>query len=114
MVLTDAETPAQLYHWGAKRTPAVCRPGRPTGPGRALGPMWRRIVGFFDRSEIQEIVTRGLIGSFPCNGVITANRVILKTGHTANVRQACIADLCENGKTYQPDTGFIGGFVAPS
>ena len=71
-------------------------------------------MGFFDRSEIQEIVTRGLIGSFPCNGVITANRVILKTGHTANVRQACIADLCENGKTYQPDTGFIGGFVAPS
>lgn len=53
-----------------------------------------------------------LIPSFPSNGVVTVNRVILKPGYTVDDLQERVALLCENVKTYHSDTGFIGGFVA--
>ena len=54
----------------------------------------------------------GLISSFPYNGVVTVNRVILKPGFTVDDLQERVAELCENVKTYHSDTGFVGGFVA--
>jgi hypothetical protein len=54
----------------------------------------------------------GLISNFPYNGVVTVNRVILKTGYTVDDLQERVAELCENVKTYHSDTGFVGGFVA--
>jgi beta-mannanase len=54
----------------------------------------------------------GLITDFPYNGVVTVNRVILKSGYTVDDLQERVAELCENVKTYHSETGFIGGFVA--
>jgi len=53
-----------------------------------------------------------LIADFPPDGVITLNRVIIKTGYTVDDLQERVAVLCENVKTYHSDTGFVGGFVA--
>ena len=54
----------------------------------------------------------GLIADFPFDGVVTVNRVILKSGYTVDDLQERVAELCENVKTYHSDTGFVGGFVA--
>jgi beta-mannanase len=54
----------------------------------------------------------GLITDFPYDGVVTVNRVILKSGYTVDDLQERVAELCENVKTYHSETGFIGGFVA--
>ena len=54
----------------------------------------------------------GLIQGFPHDGVVTVNRVILKTGYTVDDLQERVAVLCENVKTYHSETGFVGGFVA--
>lgn len=54
----------------------------------------------------------GLISDFPYDGVVTVNRVILKSGYTVDNLQERVAELCENVKTYHSDTGFVGGFVA--
>ena len=53
----------------------------------------------------------GLISDFPIDGVVTVNRVILKSEYTVDELQERVALLCENVKTYHSDTGFIGGFV---
>lgn len=53
-----------------------------------------------------------LINNFPSDGVVTVNRVLLKTGYTVDDLQERVAMLCENVKTYHSDTGFVGGFVA--
>lgn len=54
----------------------------------------------------------GLIPSFPSDGIVTVNRVILKPQYTIDDLQERVAVLCENVKTYHSDTGFVGGFVA--
>jgi hypothetical protein len=53
-----------------------------------------------------------LITSFPPDGVVTVNRIILKEGYTVDDLQERVALLCENVKTYHSDSGFVGGFVA--
>jgi hypothetical protein len=53
-----------------------------------------------------------LIPSFPSDGVVTINRVILKPNYTVDDLQERVAILCENVKTFHSDTGFVGGFVA--
>lgn len=53
-----------------------------------------------------------LIPTFPSDGIVTVNRVILKPQYTVDDLQERVAVLCENVKTYHSDTGFIGGFVA--
>ncbi len=53
-----------------------------------------------------------LINGFPSDGVVTVNRVLLKTGFSVDDLQERVAMLCENVKTYHSDTGFVGGFVA--
>ena len=53
----------------------------------------------------------GLISDFPIDGVVTVNRVILKSEYSVDELQERVALLCENVKTYHSDTGFIGGFV---
>jgi hypothetical protein len=53
----------------------------------------------------------GLIPDFPPDGVVTVNRVIIKSGFTVDDLQERVAMLCENVKTYHSDTGFVGGFV---
>lgn len=53
-----------------------------------------------------------LIPSFPSDGVVTINRVILRPEYTVDDLQERVAVLCENVKTYHSDTGFVGGFVA--
>lgn len=52
------------------------------------------------------------IPNFPSDGIITVNRVILKSGYDVDDLQERVAMLCENVKTYHSETGFIGGFVA--
>ncbi|MGE5545556.1 MAG: ligand-binding protein SH3 [Solirubrobacterales bacterium] len=52
-----------------------------------------------------------LISGFPSDGIVTVNRVILKSGYSVDDLQERVALLCENVKTYHSDTGFIGGFV---
>jgi hypothetical protein len=54
----------------------------------------------------------GLIPTFPNDGIVTVNRVILKPQYSVDDLQERVAFLCENVKTYHSDTGFIGGFVA--
>ena len=54
----------------------------------------------------------GLIPTFPNDGIVTVNRVILKPQYTIDDLQERVAVLCENVKTYHSDTGFVGGFVA--
>lgn len=54
----------------------------------------------------------GLIANFPYNGVVTVNRVILKSEYSVDDLQERVAELCENVKTYHSETGFVGGFVA--
>ena len=53
----------------------------------------------------------GLIPGFPHNGIVTINRVILKSGFTIADLEERVAMLCENVKTYHSTTGFVGGFV---
>jgi hypothetical protein len=52
-----------------------------------------------------------LIADFPHDGIVTVNRVVLKTGYTTDDLEERVALLCENVKTYHSDTGFVGGFV---
>jgi len=52
-----------------------------------------------------------LIPTFPDDGVITVNRVLLKPGYTVDDLEERVAMLCENVKTYHSETGFVGGFV---
>ena len=52
-----------------------------------------------------------LINSFPHDGIVTINRVILKDEYTLDDLQERVAVMCENVKTYHSDTGFIGGMV---
>ncbi len=54
----------------------------------------------------------GLIEQLADDGIMTVNRVILKTGYTVDDLQERVAELCENVKTYHSDTGFAGGLVA--
>src|SRR3569832_1907950 len=54
----------------------------------------------------------GLIAHFPPDGIVTVNRVVLKPEYSVEDLQERVAFLCENVKTYQSDTGFVGGFVA--
>lgn len=54
----------------------------------------------------------GLIPTFPSDGIVTVNRVILKPQYTVDDLQERVAVLCENVKTFHSETGFIGGFVA--
>ncbi len=51
------------------------------------------------------------IPGFDGNGVITVNRVILKSEYDVDDLEERVALLCENVKTYHSGTGFIGGFV---
>lgn len=53
-----------------------------------------------------------LIANFAHDGVITVNRVVLKSGFSIDDLQERVALLCENVKTYHSDTGFVGGLVA--
>lgn len=53
-----------------------------------------------------------LISSFPMDGVVTVNRVILKPQYRIDDLEERVALLCENVKTYHSESGFIGGFVA--
>jgi len=53
-----------------------------------------------------------LIKDFPADGVVTINRVILKSEYTLDDLAERVAYLCENVKTYHSDTGFVGGFVS--
>ncbi len=53
-----------------------------------------------------------LINGFPSDGVVTVNRVLLKSGYSVDDLQDRVAMLCENVKTYHSDTGFVGGYVA--
>ncbi|VAW96616.1 hypothetical protein MNBD_GAMMA22-1015 [hydrothermal vent metagenome] len=54
----------------------------------------------------------GFIPNFPHDGVVTVNRVILKSEYSLDDLQERVAELCENVKTYHSETGFIGGFVS--
>lgn len=51
------------------------------------------------------------IPNFPLDGVVTVNRVVLRSQYDVDDLQERVAVLCENVKTYHSDTGFIGGFV---
>jgi hypothetical protein len=53
-----------------------------------------------------------LINGFNPEGVVTINRVILKSEYSTDDLEMRVAELCENVKTYHSDTGFVGGFVA--
>ena len=50
-----------------------------------------------------------LINGFPTDGVVTVNRMLLKSEYTVDDLQERVAMLCENVKTYHSDTGFVGG-----
>jgi hypothetical protein len=52
-----------------------------------------------------------LINGFDGDGIVTANRVILRPEFTVDDLEMRVAEMCENVKTYHSDTGFIGGFV---
>jgi len=52
-----------------------------------------------------------LINGFPHDGVVTINRVIVKSEYSIDDLQERVAILCENVKTYHSETGFVGGFV---
>jgi hypothetical protein len=52
-----------------------------------------------------------LIPSFPHDGVVTVNRVVIKPEYSVDDLQDRVALLCENVKTYHSETGFVGGFV---
>ena len=54
----------------------------------------------------------GLIPGFNSDGVITVNRIVLKSEYTVADLEERVATLCENVKTYHSGTGFVGGFVA--
>jgi hypothetical protein len=53
----------------------------------------------------------GFIPGLDSDGVVTVNRVILKSGYTVEDLEERVALLCENVKTYHSDTGFVGGMV---
>lgn len=53
----------------------------------------------------------GFIPGFDSDGVVTVNRVLLKSGYTVDDLEERVAMLCENVKTYHSDTGFVGGMV---
>jgi hypothetical protein len=52
-----------------------------------------------------------LIEGFPPEGVVTVNRVVLRSGYTVDDLEERVALLCENVKTWHSETGFVGGFV---
>lgn len=51
------------------------------------------------------------IPGFDGDGVVTINRIILKSQYSIDALEDRVAMLCENVKTYHSDTGFIGGMV---
>lgn len=53
----------------------------------------------------------GFIPGLDSDGIVTVNRVILKSGYTVEDLEERVALLCENVKTYHSETGFIGGMV---
>mgnify|MGYP001765334382 FL=1 len=53
----------------------------------------------------------GFIPGFDSDGVVTVNRVVLKSGYSVDDLEERVALLCENVKTYHSDTGFMGGMV---
>jgi hypothetical protein len=57
-------------------------------------------------------VMSALINGFNPEGVVTINRVILKSVYSTDDLEMRVAELCENVKTYHSETGFVGGFVA--
>ncbi len=52
-----------------------------------------------------------LIPGVSSDGLVTVNRVVLRSGATVEDLEERVAVLCENVKTYHSETGFIGGFV---
>ena len=54
----------------------------------------------------------GFIPGFSMNGVVTVNRVVLKSQHTVDDLEERVALLCENVKTYRSSTGFVGCLAA--
>jgi hypothetical protein len=59
----------------------------------------------------EEANMSGFIPGFDSDGVITVNRVVLKSDYSVDDLEERVALLCENVKTYHSDTGFIGGMV---
>ena len=53
----------------------------------------------------------GFIPGFNDEGVVTVNRVLLKSEYSVDDLEERVAMLCENVKTYHSDTGFVGGLV---
>ena len=53
----------------------------------------------------------GFIPGFNDEGVVTVNRVLLKSKYSVDDLEERVAMLCENVKTYHSDTGFVGGLV---
>ncbi|HTY98770.1 MAG TPA: hypothetical protein VMB75_02965 [Rhodocyclaceae bacterium] len=53
----------------------------------------------------------GFIPGFDDDGVVTINRVLIKSQYSVDDLEERVAMLCENVKTYHSDTGFIGGMV---
>jgi len=51
------------------------------------------------------------IPGFDGDGVVTVNRVILKSQYSVDDLEERVALLCENVKTYHSETGFVGGMV---
>ena len=51
------------------------------------------------------------IPGFDPQGVVTVNRVLLKSQFSVDDLEERVALLCENVKTYHSETGFVGGFV---
>ena len=53
----------------------------------------------------------GFIPGFNDEGIVTVNRVLLKSEYSCDDLEERVAMLCENVKTYHSDTGFVGGLV---
>ena len=52
-----------------------------------------------------------LINGLNSDGIVTLNRVVLRSEFTVSDLEERVAELCENVKTYHSETGFVGGFV---
>jgi hypothetical protein len=53
----------------------------------------------------------GFIPGFDSDGIVTVNRVLLRSEYTIDDLEERVALLCENVKTYHSETGFVGGMV---
>lgn len=51
------------------------------------------------------------IPGFESDGIVTVNRVVLKSQYKVEDLEERVAMLCENVKTYHSETGFVGGMV---